>query len=240
MHYDYTAADTALGRIYNANATHTYLTTGDPLIAVLDRFTVEAQSAVAQYRDEAIPAVIERHAVPVLAGIGGAIDAGRRVRQTLAERDLNVLTPAEATQNKATFYGSEIRGTMLRATPAERAMKVRTATTVEAAALLALPEAAGLTDDDIAALRQRARMIFYAERIGLSAKHAVKPSVDSLTAVGVDQSAVEAEAAELIAALDTDHAAADDREAVLQSLVAYAAAALGITPAQALERALDA
>lgn len=241
---NFTKAMTDRGSVYGVDGANVFIDQSDDIMAratpLLDQATEAAQAAGATYLPDALAPALARVLAPVVGAAGGLIDAARRDAQEHAERAVFMTTPVPATAEKADKFGTEIRSLSRAAKPADREVKVRTASATEAAALLALPEAAGLTAEQVEALKDRAMVVHHIERAGLTAGRSVRPTADRLTGVGVDHAAVEADAQ---AAVDQFHAKGvqiEEREGQLQNLVRWLGAGLGIPATEALDMVLDA
>lgn len=241
---NFTKATTDRGNVYGVDGANVFINQSDDIMAratpVLDNATDAAQVAGATFLPDALAPALSRALAPVVGAAGGLIDAARRDAQEHAERAIFMATPVPATAEKADKFGAEIRALSRAAKPADREVKARTASATEAAALLALPEAAGLTAEQVETLKERAMLVNHIERAGLTAGRGIRPTADRLTGVGVDHAAVEADAQ---AGIDAFHARAtliEEREAALQNLVRWIGAGLGIPATAALDLVLDA
>lgn len=241
---NFTKAMTDRGSVYGVDGVNVFLDASDDIMArsipVLDSATEAAQAAVATYLPDALAPALARILAAPVGATAGLIDAARRDAQEHAERAIFMTTPVSATAEKAERFGAEIRALSRAAKPADREVKVHNASATEAAALLALPEATGLTAVQVETLRGRAMLVNHIERSGLSAGRGVRPTADRLTGVGVDHAAVEADAQ---TAVDQHHAKAaliDEREQALQNLVRWIGAGLGVPATAALDLVLDA
>ncbi|WP_103730265.1 hypothetical protein [Novosphingobium sp. HII-3] len=241
---NFTKATTDRGPVFGVDGAHVFIDQSDDIMAraipVLDSATEAAQAAAATYLPDALAPALARVLAPVLGAAGGMIDAARRDAQEHAERAVFMTTPVSATAEKAERFGTEIRALSRAAKPADREVKVRTASATEAAALLALPEAAGLTSDQVETLRERAMVVHHIERAGLTAGRGIRPTAERLTGVGVDQAAVEADAQAAVDQFYAKGALIDEREGQLQNLVRWIGAGLGVPATAALDMVLDA
>lgn len=150
------------------------------------------------------------------------------------------LTPPPFVADAAERYGPEVRNRFRSLEgPGERHEFISTASTIVLAALLVEGGAlANLTEQEAAMAQERALPAFHIARSGLSGAHPKRPSVDAIVVTGVDESAVMAQAQDVVRRFHERIATVEADEAAMQSLVSFIAAGLDVDPATALQRVL--
>lgn len=238
----YTYDEQPSGAHFAANGAHLIVDPSDtvfhPVVPVLQQFTRDAATAEETYLPERLPAAVNRLGAQLLSASSTALSGALAHARERAEVEVRALTPPPAVAEQADRFGSEIRATFRALDVGAREGKARdgSLSAIEVAALMPMLDTLNLTTEAREALRDHARKVFHIERAGLSAGNARKPTLGAILATGVDREAVAAQAEQAFVHFHAERALVSQREATLQHLVAYLAAALSIEPSEALER----
>lgn len=160
-------------------------------------------------------------------------------RRAIAAARVRLLTPPPGREARHVQMHAERTRTMK---SGERHAFAATVDLDTAAALLdagPMLSGFGAEPDAWSTLERRAMALFHAEKVGLAADHAQRPTLENPFPVGPDREAVEAAAAEAVAQLEGREAALDDRRTHFQSMIALLAIMLEMQPSAVLDEILS-
>lgn len=241
----FTEADSGCGPVYT-------LTKGDlraavhmPAIPALAELT-EANRAfgeqlthvAATYQDAKWPGETAKIAGPILKATRAAVEAGQDARRNLAERKARARTRPPTLADKSN--DAEIRAQYRGADIGAQIEGVKGADLRALAALVAEGNLARLDPRAFELAEQRYLALAHIERTGMGADFQRQPTLQQLTASGVDMEAAEAAATGLIAQFEQAEADLDATESALQHQIAMLSIALQLPPSKVLEMVLSA
>ena len=230
------------GTVFSANGAYVHLPDDDPIFesvaAELGEFTGRAVEAEKVMKAEALPDHLRGHASKLLLSTARtALEAARERAREFAIADQRAMTPPKSLD---LVNAPEIRAIARGLDRGGKSTFADNATPVELAAVLAPGNLANFPDEALALARERALLEFHIIGSGIAGSHARQPSLDRITAMGVDDDAARREGEIAIAGHKARRERIEATEGVLQHLVAYVAMALDLPPERALDRILAA
>ncbi len=212
-----------------------------PLVPALTGFIAAANETASVVRPEILTAQLARPIAPLLSTTRKVMDAAIENAKEVASDTAKALMPPPAVADAAARFGAEIRATVRNARQGEQVAAVNRASAVELAALLeADGSLSGLSSQALDMARDRALKLFHIARTGLNGRNPAMPSIERIVAIGTDDDATNAQADAALARYKQRVQSVEADEAVMQRLVTFIAAALDITPAQALDKIMAA
>lgn len=230
------------GVVFAANGAYVYLPDDDPIfepVAVeLNGFTGRAVEAETVMKAEALPDHLRGHASKaLLSTTRTAVEAARERAREFAVADQRAMTPPKSLDSS---NAAEIRAIARSLDRSGKTAFVINATPVELAALMTPGNLADLPDEAMTLAKERALLEFHIIGSGIAGSHALQPSLARITAIGIDDDAARREGEIAIAGHKARRDRIETTEDVMQRLVAYVAAALGLSAERALDRILAA
>ena len=230
------------GTVFSANGAYVHLPDDDPIFesvaAELGEFTGRAVEAEKVMKAEALPDHLRGHASkPLLSTTRTTVEAARERAREFAVADQRAMTPPKSLD---TSNAAEIRAIARSLDRSGKTAFVINATPVELAALMTPGNLANLPDEALAMAKDRALLEFHIIGSGIAGSHALQPSLARITAIGIDDDAARREGEIAIAGHVARRDQIEATEGVLQRLVAYVAAALGMPAERTLDRILAA